>query len=315
MGRGRVRFGGLSRIRIRFVSVAEFEFVSANYLFVAVPANAEKVKYKRPGFWSRFFELNRRMWKVNQGLTGSHPYESRPKDWPFLRRGISFWQASDGQPGQIYLLGNPLVWWTSAVCVLVSALLLGVGMLLVKRNINVLTEALVIRAWNMAQLVVSGWLLHYFPFHLMHRQLFLHHYFPALYFAILSIGLIFDLVTYKMTRRIRLITVSIILGVVFLVFLDFSPLAYGHTMHRHHCERLKWRKDWDWTCLRSPLEEHDILAEIGGKFLNHAADASPVVYSPNPSAVLDAVARIARIEAALHNNGTSPVTGEVSPSR
>jgi len=32
--------------------------------------------------------------------------------------------------------------------------------------------------------LVLGWFLHYFPFFIMSRQLFLHHYFPALYFAV-----------------------------------------------------------------------------------------------------------------------------------
>jgi len=34
---------------------------------------------------------------------------------------------------------------------------------------------------------VLGWAFHYFPFYLMQRQLFLHHYFPALYFAIIAL--------------------------------------------------------------------------------------------------------------------------------
>lgn len=38
--------------------------------------------------------------------------------------------------------------------------------------------------------LVLGWFLHYFPFFLMSRQLFLHHYFPALYFAVRSIRLL-----------------------------------------------------------------------------------------------------------------------------
>ena len=38
----------------------------------------------------------------------------------------------------------------------------------------------------------TGYFLHYFPFFLTSRQLFLHHYLPALYFGILLTCAVFD---------------------------------------------------------------------------------------------------------------------------
>jgi dolichyl-phosphate-mannose-protein mannosyltransferase len=43
-----------------------------------LPADAELVNYRRPGFLSKFIELNQVMWNTNKGLTDSHPYDSRP---------------------------------------------------------------------------------------------------------------------------------------------------------------------------------------------------------------------------------------------
>lgn len=37
------------------------------------------------------------MWKVNQALTSSHFYGSRPEAWPFLPRGLGFWNGIQGQ--------------------------------------------------------------------------------------------------------------------------------------------------------------------------------------------------------------------------
>lgn len=44
-----------------------------------MPPDTERVSYRRPGFFSKFFELNKVMWDVNKGLTASHPYDSRPE--------------------------------------------------------------------------------------------------------------------------------------------------------------------------------------------------------------------------------------------
>ena len=54
-----------------------------------VESNARKVNYRRPGFLSKFLELQAVMWQTNQGLTDRHAYDSRPHSWPLLLRGIN----------------------------------------------------------------------------------------------------------------------------------------------------------------------------------------------------------------------------------
>jgi dolichyl-phosphate-mannose--protein O-mannosyl transferase len=54
-------------------------------------ADAEKANYKIPTFFEKFLELNAVMWRTNAGLMQSHTWDSRPQDWPWLRRGINFW--------------------------------------------------------------------------------------------------------------------------------------------------------------------------------------------------------------------------------
>lgn len=77
---------------------------------------AKTINYLRPSFLSKFWELQKVMWETNAGLTERHVYDSRPKTWPVLRRGINFWSKDHRQ---IYLVGNPLVWWGATVAVLV----------------------------------------------------------------------------------------------------------------------------------------------------------------------------------------------------
>jgi dolichyl-phosphate-mannose-protein mannosyltransferase len=80
----------------------------------SVPETTEKVNYRKLGFLDKFFEINAVMWRTNAGLTDSHPYDSRPLDWIFLKRGISFWGK---QHRHIYLLGNPIVWWSGSASI------------------------------------------------------------------------------------------------------------------------------------------------------------------------------------------------------
>ncbi|KAJ9101752.1 hypothetical protein QFC21_003091 [Naganishia friedmannii] len=89
---------------------------------------SETVNYHKPGFLAKFLELQSVMWQTNQGLTDRHAYDSRPSSWPVLRRGINFWVK---EQKQVYLIGNPVTWWTSTLAVLAY---LGLRALLVLRE-------------------------------------------------------------------------------------------------------------------------------------------------------------------------------------
>jgi dolichyl-phosphate-mannose-protein mannosyltransferase len=93
-----------------------------------------------------------------------------------------------------------------------------------------------------------AWALHYFPFYLMARQLFLHHYFPALYFAILLTCVVFDMVTANFRSRVRLQILAVLLIIAIWNFNHFSPLSYGTPWTRSACTSSKWFKTWDFSC-------------------------------------------------------------------
>ncbi|KAJ3003850.1 UNVERIFIED_CONTAM: hypothetical protein HDU68_005466, partial [Siphonaria sp. JEL0065] len=52
-------------------------------------------------------------------------------------------------------------------------------------------------------------------------------------------------------------------------------------MHRHHCERLKWGKHWDWTCLTSPEDVHELPAQPAGK-AHHIDEHVKPVHASSP---------------------------------
>ncbi|KAF9040827.1 glycosyltransferase family 39 protein [Panaeolus papilionaceus] len=205
---------------------------------------AEKVNYKLPGFFAKFWELQKVMWTTNAGLTDRHTYDSRPDSWPRLRRGINFWVKDHRQ---IYLVGNPMVWYLSTLAVGLYVAVRGFLILRAKRGFRDFDNTKVVKYDTLCGFLFIGWGLHYFPFFLMGRQLFLHHYFPALYFAILLSCTVFDLITSTLRPRVRLQIAAVLMILAIWNFQHLSPLAYGSPWTRTKCEKAKWLKTWDFS--------------------------------------------------------------------
>lgn len=169
-------------------------------------------------------------------------------------------------------MGNPMIWWSSTLAVILYAVARGFLILRQKRGFRdfdnstsppppflsptlshplslSLPIAKVVKYDTLCGFLFIGWSLHYFPFFLMARQLFLHHYFPALYFSILLYCAIFDLVTSTLRPRVRL-QVAAVLGVMAVWnFQHFAPLVYGSEWTRGRCENARWLKTWDFSCM------------------------------------------------------------------
>ena len=259
-----------------------------------------KVEHRRAGFWEMFAELHGRMWVVNAGLNSPHYFQSWPKDWPFLRRGLGFWngvqlpraaseikqssleknpkEVKDGvipdamtpeekeayersykdlidqnRGKQIYLLGNVITWHSVTLSIFTLLVLVVCAYILeqrikfapgfgfIKQNIQFLYGLLDFESGLMFSL--TSWLFHYVPFYLMGRQLFLHHYLPALYCGIMFMTLVLDQVLPpKIKGRVF---VGLVVGAI-AAFSVYAPLAYGTRFT--YCQGLKLKSTWDWSC-------------------------------------------------------------------
>ncbi|KAF4309706.1 Glycosyl transferase family 39 [Botryosphaeria dothidea] len=215
-------------------------------------ADAEKVNYKNPGFFGKFWELQKVMWKTNAGLTESHAWDSRPPSWPILQRGINFWGQNHRQ---IYLIGNPLVWWSSTAAVVVYLVVKALAVVRWQRGFKDYNNVNFKRFDYEVGMTLLGWFFHYFPFYLMQRQLFLHHYFPALYFAIMGLCQIYDFATnrfsglgLKQRPVIGQTGAVLFLAATITVFTLYAPLAYGNAWTQDQCKAVKLFDKWDWDC-------------------------------------------------------------------
>lgn len=76
-------------------------------------------------FWAKFWELQWKMLISSGGTQSeSHAYASYPSEWLFLSRGIAYW-IGVGNNAQIHLLGNPILWFTSSVGLVIHATIIG----------------------------------------------------------------------------------------------------------------------------------------------------------------------------------------------
>jgi dolichyl-phosphate-mannose-protein mannosyltransferase len=216
------------------------------------PEDAEKVNYRNPGFLGKFWELQKVMWTTNAGLVESHAWDSRPPSWPILQRGINFWGK---EHRQIYLLGNPFIWWSSTAAILIYVAFKGIAVLRWQRSCGDYSNVNFKRFDYEIGQAVLGWAFHYFPFYLMARQLFLHHYFPALYFAIMALCQIYDfganrITTFGLRDRPEISRALIVIYLAFAIgiFTLFAPLTYGNMWTQEKCNQVKLFEKWDFDC-------------------------------------------------------------------
>ncbi|RCH97543.1 hypothetical protein CU098_009952 [Rhizopus stolonifer] len=144
-------------------------------------------------FIKKFFELQSRMISHNAGLTKPHPYQSGPITWPFMIRGVSYWSNEETR-SQIYLTGNVFGWNLSVGSIAVFVGIVLADVLARRRGIEPIEEPVRHRMIQSAGFFFVAWALHYFPFFLMGRSLFLHHYLPAATLNYLLVGAIFQFI-------------------------------------------------------------------------------------------------------------------------
>ncbi|KAJ1728869.1 Protein O-mannosyltransferase 2, partial [Coemansia biformis] len=192
----------------------------------------------RPKVKSSFFrdmvQLNVEMARSNNGLVPDKDkythLESDPWTWPFLlypMRLLGSWNEGDIK---YYEVGNPLLWWASTCCcILLPLRLLYHFARRQRRQQGVWSASELQHYWDVSKLLWGGWALHYLPFFLMGRVTYIHHYLPALYFALLLLAFEID----QWTRRscphaLQGATVVAWAAAALAVFCWFAPLTFGY---------------------------------------------------------------------------------------
>jgi dolichyl-phosphate-mannose-protein mannosyltransferase len=192
-------------------------------------------------FFSKLIELNKEMYHANQTLTATHPYGSHWYTWPLEERPIYYWQGDttpNGSQGNIYLLGNPVIWWGIWISIITGLLYLWV----MRRKLQPATIAGL-------SITVVAYFINLLPFVAVTRVMFLYHYFFSfLYSLIFSLLLWNDLAKSPHGKQLedtrdRRIYIGVIVAIV-LGFIFFSPLSYGWPLSPTALKAHMWLRSW-----------------------------------------------------------------------
>ncbi len=183
--------------------------------------------------FQKFIELNEEMYRANATLTATHPYGSKWYTWPLMIRPIYYWnRSSEITPTQekIYLIGNPLIWWTSTIAIL-YLLINSLGEIFLKirrKSVTINTLPLIL---------IGAWAVNLLPFVGITRVMFIYHYLTAFIFAILALAYLLD-----SHKSRRLIFAMIALAAI--TFLYFAPLSYGLPLEAGSFQHRIWLPTW-----------------------------------------------------------------------
>ncbi|KAI3406661.2 PMT6 [Candida oxycetoniae] len=204
----------------------------------------------KPKFWKEFVLLNYGMMASNNALVPDpdkfDKISSEWWEWPILRTGLrmSGWGENDVK---YFLMGNPFVTWSSTAAATVFVIPYTLYfMFRYKRQQMDSAKTKINDYVTKLLLPFAAWILHVLPFILMGRVKYLHHYVPALYFAILLSGFVFDKL---LTNRKLPCIVSHIsyLGLYFITVYAFwflKDLALGMETSAKNFQHLRILGSW-----------------------------------------------------------------------
>ena len=201
-------------------------------------------------FWKEFVLLNYGMMASNNALVPDPDKFDRLSsewwEWPSLHVGLRMgsWSVDDVK---YFLIGHPFVTWFSTLCL---------GLFLIQLFVNIFKWQrqkklfdVFDMGWNsfLIQGIIPfiGWFLHYFPFIIMQRVTYVHHYVPALYFAIFVSGFVVEsMVNLFKYAKLRAAIYAVLYLAVLLVFWHYRHFSLGMEGRAINFQYLKLLDTW-----------------------------------------------------------------------
>ncbi|QPG75602.1 hypothetical protein FOA43_002959 [Brettanomyces nanus] len=215
-----------------------------------LPTPPEGFKLPRTNFFKDFIQLNIAMLATNNGLIpDSEKFDQLASSfwqWPSLNVGIRLCSWADDSI-KYFLIGSPATTWTSSIALIVFIAMIVAYVLRWQRQYddfpeektttttvdsNLLIQRTVNDEWNLFVMggffPFLGWFFHYLPFGIMGRVTYVHHYMPALYFAMLVMCYVVHWVDARVSRRWFTVSLYISLYALIIgVYIRLSPVSFG----------------------------------------------------------------------------------------
>ncbi|RCK66048.1 Dolichyl-phosphate-mannose--protein mannosyltransferase 5 [Candida viswanathii] len=214
-------------------------------------------KFPRFTFWQKLVEIHKVMFRLNKSFTIKHEYSSYPIEWPFLNRGILFFNNAglkqiDEEPSLIYYVGNVAVYYLVFLVVLFNCWRYFVFAFINMNPYKAPSESpeykttFYANSWQ----YLLGWAINYLPYFTMERNLYLHHYLSALSFGIMLLGQYLNY-RYSKNKIIGIILIGVASTAVIYWFVRLIPIIYGLPWTLKSCLRFRGTSffNWDIDCL------------------------------------------------------------------
>jgi len=203
-------------------------------------------KYKSP-FLRDFIHLNVAMMTSNNALVPDPDKQddlaSQWWQWPILNVGLRMCSWDD-KIVKYFLLGNPLVYWGSTAGLGIFALVVAWYTIRWQRGYKELSQSDVDQIHYAGLYPVIGWFLHYLPFVVMARVTYVHHYYPALYFAILTFGFLTDWFLSNRQKIVQYSVYGLLDAIVIGLYIYFIPICWGIVGPNKQYSYMKWFDSW-----------------------------------------------------------------------
>ena len=222
-----------------------------------LPNPPEDFKLPKTSFYKDFIQLNIAMMATNNALVPDHEKQddlaSNWWQWPSLNVGIRLCGWGDDNY-KYFLIGSPATTWTSTLSIFVF---IGIVLAYILRwqrqyddfGIKDTESVLDVLADNQNSLYkliyggiypFMGWFFHFLPFIVMGRVKYVHHYMPALYFAMLVMCYVVDFIDIRVnSTKFTVVWYAFLYALVIGVFIYMSPISFG-----------MWGPNQDWNYLR-----------------------------------------------------------------
>lgn len=163
--------------------------------------------------------------------------------WPILNVGLRMCSWDD-KVVKYFLLGNPFTYWASTAGLGVFGLLVFWYLVRWQRGYKELNMPELDQIHFSGVYPIAGWVLHYLPFVIMARVTYVHHYYPALYFAILTYGFLVDWFLRNRRQAIQYAVYGLLYAVVVGLYIYFIPICWGMTGPNKQYRYMKWFDRW-----------------------------------------------------------------------
>jgi dolichyl-phosphate-mannose-protein mannosyltransferase len=222
-----------------------------------LPNPPEDFKLPKTSFYKDFIQLNIAMMATNNALVPDHEKQddlaSNWWQWPTLNVGIRLCGWGDDNY-KYFLIGSPATTWTSTLSIFVF---IGIVLAYILRwqrqyddfGIKGTESVLDVLADNQNSLYkliyggiypFMGWFFHFLPFIVMGRVKYVHHYMPALYFAMLVMCYVVDFIDIRVnSTKFTVVWFAFLYALVIGVFIYMSPISFG-----------MWGPNQEWNYLR-----------------------------------------------------------------